>query len=518
MHLNHYFLKRVADELRYTIINRELTACFSQNNDELILIFGEGETSFFIKVTTSPLLCCLSFGHDFAKASQGAHPYFKDAIGHTLTKISVAANDRSIVLHFGVQFEIVLKMHGKYTSVLLSNKRGEVVKTYPARYEGDFLINTHQLDKEAISTEAEFSESGYNTEKAFPAMGREIKNHLLLLLEKEPQSAYWNKIQTFLETLHESLLYVIKNPDGSAEISFFKKDEIIFESHHPLEIANQFARYALSQTAFAKEKKEGLTVLSKKIKQTESYINTATGKLAELSTAIPYEHIADILMANLYNIEAGNKLVSLFNFYTDQEIEIKLKDKLSPQKNAEQYYRKAKNQKIELQKLAQTIEKKREALLTLLAEKELLESKTTLKELRQVLKNEILNKIPKKQQEALFKEFNIDGFKVLVGRNSENNDLLTLKYANKNDIWLHARNTPGSHVVIKETPGKIIPKTVLEKAAELAAYYSKAKTDTLCPVIYTFKKFVRKRKGAAAGQVIVEKEEVILVTPQNRYA
>ena len=146
-----------------------------------------------------------------------------------------------------------------------------------------------------------------------------------------------------------------------------------------------------------------------------------------------------------------------------------------------------------------------------------MESKTSLKELRQVLKSDIHNKVPKKQQEALFKEFTIDGFKVLVGRNSENNDLLTLKYANKNDIWLHARNTPGSHVVIKEIPGKVIPKTVLEKAAELAAYYSKAKTDTLCPVIYTFKKFVRKRKGSAAGQVIVEKEEVILVNPQNRF-
>ena len=351
MHLNHYFLKRIADELRYTIIGQKLTACFSQNTDELVIEFGVGETSFYIKVTTSPLLCCLSFGNDFAKASQGAHPYFKDAIGHILTRISIAANDRSIILHFS-NFEIVLKMHGKYTSVLLSNASGEVIKTYPSRYEGDFLINTHHLDKESIATEAAFIESEYDLDKAFPAMGREIRKHLFLALEQKPKSAYWTETHTFLATLNERPVYVLKNADSSAVISLFEENEIILETYNPLEAANYFARYALSQTAFAKEKKDGLTILSKKIKQTESYINTAVSKLAELSTATPYEHIADILMANLYNIAAGSIQTSLLNFYTDQEIVIKLKDKLSPQKNAEQYYRKAKNQKIELQKLA----------------------------------------------------------------------------------------------------------------------------------------------------------------------
>ena len=89
--------------------------------------------------------------------------------------------------------------------------------------------------------------------------------------------------------------------------------------------------------------------------------------------------------------------------------------------------------------------------------------------------------------------------------------------AHKDDLWLHAKDVSGSHVIIKFQAGKTFPTTVIEKAAQLAAWYSKRKSDSLCPVIYTPKKFVRKPKGAAPGSVIVDRENVILVTPQNPF-
>jgi len=85
----------------------------------------------------------------------------------------------------------------------------------------------------------------------------------------------------------------------------------------------------------------------------------------------------------------------------------------------------------------------------------------------------------------------------------------------KDDLWLHAKDVAGSHVLIKQQAGKHVPPSVKEKAASLAAFYSKRKTDTLCPVIITARKYVRKSKDMVAGQVIVEKEEVILVEPQG---
>ncbi len=117
--------------------------------------------------------------------------------------------------------------------------------------------------------------------------------------------------------------------------------------------------------------------------------------------------------------------------------------------------------------------------------------------------------------QAPFKEVLLDGFRILIGRNAKNNDLLTQRYAYKEDLWLHARDVSGSHVVIKYRAGKTFPKNVVERAAELAAWYSRRRTDSLCPVIVTPKKFVRKPKGLAEGQVLVEKEDVVLVVPRG---
>lgn len=103
---------------------------------------------------------------------------------------------------------------------------------------------------------------------------------------------------------------------------------------------------------------------------------------------------------------------------------------------------------------------------------------------------------------------------VLVGKSAANNDELTMKFAKPNDIWLHARGTSGSHVVLKMHTNDKPPKYILEQAAQIAAYYSGARNAKHVPVIYTYKKYVRKPKGANPGSVVVTKEDVIIVEPK----
>ena len=91
---------------------------------------------------------------------------------------------------------------------------------------------------------------------------------------------------------------------------------------------------------------------------------------------------------------------------------------------------------------------------------------------------------------------------------------MTFNYAKKDDLWLHVRDAPGSHVVIRKQGVLPIPKRIIEKAAELAAYFSKRKTEKTAPVIYTEKKYVRKIKGSPPGQVAVMKEQVLLIHPK----
>lgn len=105
-----------------------------------------------------------------------------------------------------------------------------------------------------------------------------------------------------------------------------------------------------------------------------------------------------------------------------------------------------------------------------------------------------------------------DGFTVLIGKNSRQNEEVTFHQATANDMWLHARGVPGSHVIIKAA-GRDIPRSTIEQAASLAAYYSQARGSTTAPVDYTLQKHVRHMKGGGPGMVIYERERTIYVAP-----
>ena len=107
------------------------------------------------------------------------------------------------------------------------------------------------------------------------------------------------------------------------------------------------------------------------------------------------------------------------------------------------------------------------------------------------------------------------GYEVWVGKNARQNDLLTFDYARKFDFWLHARGVPGSHAVLRR-PGRTTKpdKLIMEQAASIAAFHSKARGSELVPVIVTEKKYVRRPRGAAVGTVVVEREQVLLVEPR----
>jgi predicted ribosome quality control (RQC) complex YloA/Tae2 family protein len=281
-----------------------------------------------------------------------------------------------------------------------------------------------------------------------------------------------------------------------------------------LEALNAYYYAYAKVSHLEKERNQALKSLQKAIEKTKNYVEKTYQKMEELSDSHDLEKIGHILMANLHRIPEKSEKITLENFYTQKEITIKLKKELSPQKNAEWYYKKAKNQKIEIAKLEENLQARELHLAMLQNHLQQIESIENLRDLRSYLKKNALDFQDEKQEQGSpFRSFQIEGFTVLVGRNAQNNDLLTQKYAYKEDLWLHAKDVSGSHVVIKYQAGKAFPKTVIEKAAQLAAYFSKRKNETLCPVIVTPKKFVRKTKDLDFGQVIVEKETVVMVEP-----
>ena len=107
-----------------------------------------------------------------------------------------------------------------------------------------------------------------------------------------------------------------------------------------------------------------------------------------------------------------------------------------------------------------------------------------------------------------------DGFTILVGKNSRQNEEVTFHQATANDVWLHARGVPGAHVIIK-AGGRDIPRSTIEQAANLAAYYSQARGSTSVPVDYTLQRHVRHMKGGGPGMVVYEREKTMYAEPET---
>ena len=130
-------------------------------------------------------------------------------------------------------------------------------------------------------------------------------------------------------------------------------------------------------------------------------------------------------------------------------------------------------------------------------------------------KNTVKNRGQKIKKTKPMHFISSDGYDIMVGRNNTQNDELTLKTARNNDIWLHTKNIPGSHVIIFTKGSGTVPDSTLLQAANLSAFYSKAKNGANVPVDYTLRKYVKKPSGAKPGMVIYETNSTVYITPDE---
>ena len=237
-----------------------------------------------------------------------------------------------------------------------------------------------------------------------------------------------------------------------------------------------------------------------------------------------YRQYADLIMANLYKITQGLEYIELENFFdANKIIKIPLDKMLSPNANAQKYYKlynKGKNAAVHARELAEKIRQEIEYLESIRESINLAENLSDLKEIEQELISQNLIKSnnfkeSKKEKIKLTEFISSDGFNILVGKNNRQNEFL-LKIANPEDIWLHTLNIPGSHVLIK-MPQNVheVPKITLHEAVYLAAYYSQARESSNVSVVYTRKKFVKKPSGSKPGFVIFTHEKTIVVNPDK---
>ncbi len=523
MQTNYYFLVQLSKKLNQILPKLYLISSFSQEKNEIIFEFSTSKvlesdaSSFFIRTTLNPDFVCLSFPENFKRANYNSANIFENLIGARVEFVVQHANERAFSIKFSKNFILTFKLFGNKSNLILYENEN-VVKLFKNIFVGDNNLKYNSLERKLEATFSAFQINDFNIQKTFPIFGKDVIEVIQYKYgevcngtEIEKKECF-NYINILINNFAKPQFY-LTTLNGQPKLSLLKIGTISEVFDDPILALNAFYLAFMRYNGFAKEKNEAILGIQKQIIKYQQTIQIITKRIQEFTTSIKNEEIANIIMANLHLIDTKNNSAELFDFYRDKWITIKLKKDVLPQKNAENYYRKAKNEKTELLFLENSILDKTLKIKELNVKLDQVIKVEALKELRKITKINQLEKAAIEKDELPFKVITVDGWQIWVGKNATNNDLLTQKYAKKDDLWLHARDVSGSHVIIRFQAGKVFPKNVINRAAEIAAFYSKRKTDTTCSVIVTPKKFVRKPKNFAAGKVIVEKEETLLVTP-----
>ncbi|WP_242219578.1 NFACT family protein [Bacillus cereus group sp. BfR-BA-01380] len=245
--------------------------------------------------------------------------------------------------------------------------------------------------------------------------------------------------------------------------------------------------------------------------------------LEDAGKADKYQLFGELLTANMYAMKKGDKEIEVINYYDENSgtVKITLDPLRTPSENAQRYFQKYQKAKNSVAIVEEQIKKTHEEIIyfdSLLQQMEAASSKD-IEEIRDELAEEgymrnrrAKNGKKKPAKPILDKYIASDGTEILVGKNNKQNDYLTNKLARRDEIWLHTKDIPGSHVVIRSLEPN--DETLME-AAKLAAYFSKAKESSSVPVDYTKIRHVKKPSGAKLGFVTYDNQQTVYVTPDT---
>jgi predicted ribosome quality control (RQC) complex YloA/Tae2 family protein len=290
-----------------------------------------------------------------------------------------------------------------------------------------------------------------------------------------------------------------------------------------LEAQTEYYSYVYNKNTFEDKKRKLLSALSAAQKKSEKRLAQIQEKLLECNSADLIKLKGELITANIYAIQRGQTSFEAVNYYDENcgKIKIDLDRQLTPSQNAQKYYKKyakLKRTQENLTEQKKEIEERHDYLKSIegniyAAEElyDLTDTQEELTELGLIKKVEEKGKKKKVKEVTPYRLYNVNGFKVVAGRNNVQNDSL-VKGLSGEDMWLHTQKFHSSHVAII-AEGRAIPDDILLIAARICAYYSEARERDKVSVDYTQKRFVKKPSKANLGFVIYTDYKTIIVTP-----
>ncbi|MCH5153139.1 MAG: NFACT family protein [Clostridiales bacterium] len=300
-----------------------------------------------------------------------------------------------------------------------------------------------------------------------------------------------------------------------------KKGEKIFYS--TLNAAHDNYYYLLDKAQrFNSKAKSVSTIVKNAISRTEKKLAIQRQSVLEAESRETYKQYGDLILSNLWQVGKTDTLVC-FNYYDNTEVKIPLDKTLTPQQNAQAYYKKYRKLKSSAEHNGRLVEENTALLEYLLTIKQSLKHSTETEDLQQI-RDELVElglirekQTSKKKVDAPVKPlcYDIGGYLVYVGKNNAQNNFVTFKLARSADLWLHTQKIHSSHVVIVNDKGGDIPDDVIVAAAEICAYYSQASGGSKIPVDYTQRCNVKKPNKAPLGFAVYNVYQTVLVNPDR---
>lgn len=500
MQLTYPFLMRLVKELKPIFQGAILNQLILQDKGRTVMLyFTQNGEEYFWQFSLFADFQSLGFP-TFASIPKLHTPRFRQLNGLTLLQLELPFVDRRLRMYFEKDYMLEWRLYGAQADVWLFHE-GKAIEAW-RRATAEVFGTPMDL----VLTER--NEGEWKKKYSFLGAGllSKINNQALAQLQAPDEIA-----EEWVQALPYSSMYVLEQ-DIAPKLLFWEGEgALLYQGTSALDALKALWAAYFQLNGWVKQKVLQEAQLNKQFHSLEKKMEQMRTAIHHIQAARPDSEVADILMASLHLYTDGAERIETFDFYRNETIQISLPKGKKPQEHAATLYRKSKNKHKQIEELERRLIQTEGALQLItvsLASLATVENPGDWRKWRAKEKKE-LTILP--DSTFQFKEFHLEGWLIRVGRNAKNNDVLTFKASSKNDLWLHARDVPGSHVLIRSVAGKQVPPAILEQAAALAAYYSKRKTESLAPVILTERKYVRKVKGMAAGMVRVEKEKIILV-------
>lgn len=548
MALDGVFIKKLTTELQQAV-GRHIDKIHQPSADELVLLLrktgftqrllisaksGQQRMHFtemrFDNPATPPMFCMLLRKHiGSGRILKITQPDFERLIEITFSSL----NDMGDI----ITPRLVIELISASPNVILVNEQGKIIDALKRSSieKGGRLIQPGAT-YEYPERQNKFNPEKRNLDKIKSAVGENYEKSLLNavsgfspLICREIAEGY---------TTLEDVIDVIEN-DGAPYIIKDKNGEPIDFSYIPIKQYSAFRcekaeAFSTALEQFFGERTQN-SILKTRSGDIEKLLNNLKARInkrmnlrkLDLQRCEKKEQLrifGELLKANLYAVKSGDTFVKVQNFYDEDltEIKIPLKPELSPGANAAKYfkdYKKAHTAELTLKELIENDNRELKYIESVLFS---LSSVKTVQDIEEIREELIgagyiranTNNRPKKVDNKFKEALSPSGYRVLIGKNNRQNDVITCSTASKGDMWFHTKNIPGSHVVVL-CNGENLGEDDILYAAKLAAKNSKASNSSQVPVDYTRIKFVKKPNGAKPGMVIYTTNNTVFVTPSE---